>query len=77
MLLVVRYGRTPFWFPYYYNMHVVKYGYQKGQKWKYIATEELWAFSVKSLSVKTPEVSEVEFYHFSKSFTTISYKSVK
>ena len=44
-------------------MHVVKYGYQKGQKWKYIATEELWAFSVKSLSVKTPEVSEVEFYH--------------
>ena len=58
-------------------MHVVNYGYQKGQKWKHIATEKLWVFSVKSLSVKTPEVSEVEFYHFSRSFTTTSYKSVK
>ena len=57
-------------------MHVVKYGYQKGQKWKYIATEELF-FSVKSLSVKTPEVSEEEFCHLSRSFTTTSYKSVK
>ena len=45
-------------------MHVVKYGYQKGQKNKYIATEELWVFSVKSLSVKTPEISEVEFTIF-------------
>ena len=39
-------------------------GYQKGQKRKYTTTEELCFFSVKSLSVKTPEVSGVEFYHF-------------
>ena len=58
-------------------MHVVKYGYQKGQKWIYIATEELCFFSVKSLSVKPPEVSEEEFCHLSRSFTTTSYKSVK
>ena len=43
---------------------------------KYTATKELY-FSVKSMSVKTPEVPEVEFYHFSRLFTTTSYKSDK
>ena len=43
---------------------------------KYTATKELY-FSVKSMSVKTPEVPEVEIYHFSRLFTTTSYKSDK
>jgi hypothetical protein len=52
-------------------------GNKKGQEMEIYCYKRTLFFSVKSLGVKTPEVPVVEFYHFSKLFTTASYKSDK
>ena len=45
-------------------MHVVNYGYQKEQEMEMNSYKTPLFFSVKSLSVKTHQVSEVEFFRF-------------